>query len=95
MIFEEWITAINPVFGTTTEQTAILMSFIFLICLTVLVLIAVGREARKLEVLTVSDVLAILLFIYMGWLPQMLGVVLALIFAGIGAYMARDWLARG
>ena len=92
MIFESWISSLNLMLGTTTEQSAILMSFISLLGLSVLVLISMGKDSRKLESLLFIDVLGILLFLYMGWLPIMLGVVLAVIFAGIGAYIARDWL---
>jgi len=92
MIFESWISSLNLMLGTTTEQSAILMSFICLLGLSVLVLISMGKDSRKLESLLFIDVLGILLFLYMGWLPIMLGVVLAVIFAGIGAYIARDWL---
>lgn len=93
MIFENWVTCFNLIFGTTTEQSAILLSFIFLIGLSVTVLISLGKESRKFETLMFSDTLGILLFLYMGWLPQMLGIVLAIIFAGIGAYIARGWIA--
>lgn len=95
MLFQTWIEAVSMAFGTTTEQTAILIAFLIIISLDVLVLIALGKEKLKLESLTFVDLVAILLLIYMGWLPVFLGTVLALIFGFIGAYVIRETLGRG
>lgn len=94
MLFQTWIEAVSMAFGTTTEQTAILVGFLIVICLDVLVLIALGKETRKFESLTFVDLITVLLLIYVGWLPAFLGTVLALIFALIGAYIIRDTIGR-
>lgn len=95
MLFQTWIEAVSMAFGTTTEQTAILIGFLTIISLDVLVLIALGKESLKLESLTFVDLIAILLLVYMGWLPVFLGTVLALIFALVGAYVIRETIGRG
>jgi hypothetical protein len=93
MLFEEWIDAVAMGFGTTQTQTAMIVSFLTLICLSVLVLIAMGRDARKLEPLLVINFSCCLMLVYFDWLPNFLGTVMAIIFAMIGAVSLRDRLA--
>lgn len=81
-------------FGTTTAQTGVILSFLVLISLSVLVLVALGKEKLKFEALMLIDLFAELFLIYIGWLPAFVGTVLALIWSLVGAYIIRGTMGR-
>lgn len=81
-------------FETTTQQTAILVSLLSLVCLSVLVLIALGKESKKIEALMLVNISSILIFVYVEWLPLFTGTVMALIWALVGAYVIRETVGR-
>lgn len=94
MLFQGWIEAVSLAFETTTQQTAILVSLLSLVCLSVLVLIALGKESKKIEALMLVNISSILIFVYVEWLPLFTGTVMALIWALVGAYVIRETVGR-
>ena len=80
--------AVSMIFGATTQNTAIIVSFVILILLDVLVII--NMKEHSTDGLFFVDTLGAIVFTFMGWLPVFTGTVLALIFALIGAYLVRN-----
>lgn len=73
--------------GTSTQETAIIISLLTLICITVAVVMGASKSSRLMEIVLVADFLSTLLLTYFQWLPTFTGLVIALVFALLGAWI--------
>ena len=66
--------------GTTTSQAGLILSLIFTIAL--VVVIAIATKGRSAEVtIPTSSFLGMILFLALGWMPAVLGTIVALVTA--------------
>lgn len=85
MLWETWLESAALGLGTSAQQAGILISFV--LSLAALIVIAVATKGRNLEIAgPLTLLLSILLFVYIGWFPSLLGSILALVMA---AFIAR------
>lgn len=87
MFGQTWIESLNMVFGTDTTGSAVMMGFLLLISLTVVIVVAASANRRLFEIVTISDFLTTLLLVYWEWFPQFTGLMIAFIFAMLGAWI--------
>lgn len=66
--------------GTTSTQAGLILSLIFTIAIIIVVAIATGGQAAQVT-MPLSGVLGMILFLALGWMPQVLGTILALVSA--------------
>lgn len=92
MFAQTWIEAVSMIFGTTTSLTAIIMSFLLIVLCDMITAISVKWNA--LEVVILLDLIMILLFVAIQWLPLFTGTVLAVVVSLIGASVIRDKVSR-
>jgi len=88
MLFQEWIEAVSMAFDTNVGGAGIMVSFILLITIDLLILI-LATERAGIPIITVDTIL-ILALVWAQWLPTFTGVVLALLWAILGAYTFKE-----
>lgn len=89
MFAENWLESLTPVTGYNTANTAIMFSLLITLIVTVFI-IAVTNQRRGnviIEMITVTDFVLTLLFLFWGWYPTFVGAVIAILFALIGVYL--------
>lgn len=80
MIWETWLESAALGLNVTTVQAGIIISFIG--CAMLLLLVAIATKGREMQITApLTLLLGILLFVFIGWFPQLLGSILALIMA--------------
>lgn len=75
MIFEGWLAGPAAGLGMTVAQTATLLAFLFIAGFTIVLAIAAGKNSGI--AIVVGSVLGVVFFLFMGWVPGWLGVILA------------------
>jgi len=66
--------------GTTTSQAGLILSMIFTVALVIVIAIATKGEGAEV-VIPSSSLLGMLLFLALGWMPAILGSIVALLSA--------------
>lgn len=87
MFGQEWMESLNMIFGTETTGTALMISLLVLVSITVAVIIAASRNRQLFPIIIIVDFLTSLLLTIWNWLPTFTGVVIAAIFALLGAWI--------
>lgn len=87
MFGQNWIESLNMIFGTETTASAIIISFLILISITVLVIIAASKNRMLFQIIVVVDFLTAVTLTVFQWLPTFTGIVVAAIFALLGAWI--------
>lgn len=77
----------NAIFGTETTATAIIIALLTMISITVLIIVAASKNRQLFEIIITVDFMASLILTYFGWFPQFMGLVIAAIFALLGAWI--------
>lgn len=95
MFAQTWIESLNMIFGTETVESGIIVSLLTLICLTVAVVVAASENKRLMEIVIVTDFLGSLTLTYFKWLPTFTGLVIALVFALLGAWILTGGNSNG
>lgn len=88
MLFQEWIEAVSMAFDTNVSGAGIMVSFILIITIDLLILI-LATEKSGIPIVLIDTIL-ILALVWAQWLPTFTGVVLALIWALVGAYIFKE-----
>lgn len=83
------------IFGTETAETAIIVSLLTLVCITVSVIMAASKQRRLMEMVIVVDFISSLTLTYFEWLPTFTGLVIALVFALFGAWIITGGNSSG
>lgn len=87
MFAQNWIESLNMIFGTETNGTAIIVSLLTLVSITVLIIFTASKNRRLFEIVTIVDFLGSLILVFFEWLPSFTGLVIAAIFALLGAWI--------
>jgi len=77
MIFETWLAGPAAGLGMTVAQTATFLAFIFIAGFDIVLAIAAGRNSGM--AIIAGSVIGVCFFLFMGWVPGWLGVVLAML----------------
>jgi len=77
MIFETWLAGPAAGLGMTVAQTATFLAFLFIAGFDIVLAIASGENAGI--AIIVGSVLGVVFFLFMGWVPGWLGVILAML----------------
>lgn len=93
MFAQTWVEAVSMIFGTSTVMTGIILSFLLLFICDMFTIILL-REAGALDALLFLDLVGVLLFVAIEWLPMFVGTVLAVVLALMGAYVVRNRVSR-
>lgn len=90
VVWSDWLEAAGTALGMTTVQAGVFVSLAIIMSLVIALAIAT-RGRRILESSSLSVLLALILFTYMGWLPLWTGSALALVTALFIAKYVGNW----
>lgn len=90
VIWADWLEACGTALGTSTTEAGIIMSLALIISL--ILSIAIATKGRRfIESSSMTSLLGLMLFTYIGWLPLWTGSALALVTALFIAKYVGDW----
>lgn len=90
VVWSGWLTSAGAALGMTTVQAGVFLSLA--IIMSVVLAIAISTRGRRiLESSSLSTLLGLVLFTYMGWLPLWTGSALALVTSLFIAKYVGKW----
>ena len=90
VVWTDWLEAAGTALGMTTTQAGVFVSLAIIMSIVISLAIAT-RGRRILESSSLSVLLGLVLFTYMGWLPLWTGSALALVTALFIAKYVGNW----
>ena len=90
VVWSDWLEAAGTALGMTTTQAGVFVSLAIIMSIVISLAIAT-RGRRILESSSLSVLLGLVLFTYMGWLPLWTGSALALVTALFIAKYVGNW----
>lgn len=90
VMWSEWLEAVASGMGSTSSQAGVIISFIFIIGISMFILIATRGRKSGLTV-GLSSFLGLILFTFIGWLPLFTGSVLAIVISLLMAKFIAGW----
>lgn len=90
VVWSDWLVAAGTALGMTTTQAGVFMSLVVIMSIVIALAIAT-RGRRVLEISSLTVLMGLILFTYMGWLPLWTGSALALVTSLFIAKYVGDW----